>query len=151
MPYRRNYPRALAEVLDPPVRFRPAVIDAVMCFAHSKPYRGTIDERQQKFIALHRGLSALYAKSTTLTFGKLDDTDSGSSHYSPVSDEITLIGKLSVVTYLHEFAHCLGRDERQAVRWSANLFRHCFPRSFARCVAEGHMLRRNVTGYQSME
>jgi hypothetical protein len=51
-------------------------------------------------------------------------------------------GRLSVVTYLHEFAHALGRDERGACRWSINLFRRVFPEQFARLAASGHTLRR---------
>jgi hypothetical protein len=36
-----NYPATVAEVLDPPVRFRPTVLATVRRFARSKPYRGT--------------------------------------------------------------------------------------------------------------
>ena len=50
---------------------------------------------------------------------------------------------LSVLAYLHEFAHARGADERQACHWSINLFRRCFPRSFARCRAVGHTLVRD--------
>jgi hypothetical protein len=142
MPYSPNYPATVAEVLDPPVHFRPAVIEAVKRFARAKPYRGTCDERKQKFIALHHDLCSVYGKQTSLTFGVIDGSDSGSSFYRPATDSITLTGKLSAVTYLHEFAHALGRDERGAVRWSVNLFRLCFPRSFARCMTEDHTLRQ---------
>jgi hypothetical protein len=69
-------------------------------------------------------------------------THSGASNYRPACHTITLTGKLSVLTYLHEFAHARGADERQACRWSINLFRRCFPRSFARCRAVGHTLVR---------
>jgi hypothetical protein len=48
------------------------------------------------------------------------------------------------VTFLHEFAHARGFDERQACRWSINLFRRCFPRSFASCRQVGHTLVRNT-------
>lgn len=137
-----NYPSTVAEVLDPPVRFRPTVIAAVMRFARCKPYRGDLDRRKRKFLILHRSLCRAYGKRTRLTFGVLDGTDSGSSYFCPATDEITLNGKLSVVTMLHEFAHALGRDERGAVRWSVNLFRIGFPKSFARCLPVGHLLRR---------
>ena len=48
-----------------------------------------------------------------------------------------------MLTYLHEFAHARGYDERGACRWSLNLFRRCFPRSFARCRPVGHTLVRD--------
>jgi hypothetical protein len=141
MPYIADYPATLAEVLDPPVRFRPAVIEAVNGFARSKPYRGEMDEPKEKFRTLHDDLCRIYGNQTRLIFGIIDGSDSGSSHYCRFSDEIVLCGKLSVVTALQEFAHALGKDEREAARWSANLFRECFPRSFARCRTQGHMLR----------
>ena len=142
MSYQANYPATVAEVLDPPVRFRPSVVRAVKRFARSKPYRGTPDERRAKFVALHAALCSAYGKQTALAFGGLDGGDSGASNYRPATDLITVCGRLSVVTYLHEFAHALGRDEREAVRWSVNLFRVGFPRSFARCGQSGHMLRQ---------
>jgi hypothetical protein len=141
-PYQPNYPETVLEVLNPPVQFRPAVVEAVKAFAKSKPYRGTTEERMEKFLALHGELCRIYEKKTRLMFGDIDGGDSGGSYYRPSADTITVTGKLSVVTYLHEFAHALGRDERGAVRWSVNLFRLCFPRSFARCVSVGHVLRR---------
>ena len=146
MPYQPNYPATVAEVLDPPLRLRPTVVEAVKRFACSKPYRGRDDERKEKFIALHRDLCRIYRKRTRLAFGVLDGGDSGSSFYRPSADVITLNARLSVVTYLHEFAHALGRDERGAVRWSVSLFRECFPRSFARCQTDGHMLRGRSSG-----
>jgi hypothetical protein len=142
MSYQPNYPANVLDVLDPPVRFRPAVVVAVKQFARSKPYRGDLSARKTKFLALHLDLCGIYGKRTRLTFAALNGGDSGASHYCPAADEITLCGRLSVVTMLHEFAHALGRDERGAARWSVNLFRKCFPRSFARCCMHGHMLRR---------
>ena len=144
MPYRPNYPATVAEVLDPPLRFRPAALAAVQRFARSKPYRGTLVGRKLKVATLHDDLCATYAKQTVLAFDVLDGGDSGASHYLPSADLIVLSGRLSVVTYLHEFAHALGRDERGAVRWSVNLFRRCFPRSYSRCRTDGHVLRRCV-------
>ena len=139
---RYGYPQSVAEVLDPPVRFRSATSMAVKRFAMSRPWRGTIEQRKAKFRRLHRRLCRVYDKGTRLRFGPLDGECSGGSFYSPHDDLIELSGGLSVVTYLHEFAHALGRGERGACRWSLNLFRECFPRSFARCEHEGHMLRR---------
>ena len=109
-----------------------------------KPTTGTRGKGKAKFAALHAELCRAYGKTTTLGFSRLDESDSGSSHYRPAADSITLCGRLSVVTYLHEFAHALGRDEQGAVRWSVSLFRIGFPRSFARCGRDGHMLRRGA-------
>jgi hypothetical protein len=110
--------------------------------ARSKPWRGTPAERLTKFGDLNRALAAAYGiESPALSFSVTDPAGGrGNGCYSRWIHAIFLFGKLSVVTYLHEFAHARGMDERQAVRWSVNLFRRCFPRSFARCRAVGHVL-----------
>lgn len=141
--YTPNYPATVGEVLATPPRYKAATVRAVRELARSRPWRGHLDERCRKVEALHAELCRVYGKRTGL-FIHPDcgfDLDSGRSFYTPVRDLIVLTGRLSVVTYLHEFAHALGRDERGAVRWSVGLFRLCFPRSYARTRAVGHVLR----------
>ena len=145
MPYRRNYPATVAEVLDPAMTFKLAALRAMRAFARSKPWQGSIAQRKSKFRRLHRALADAYGIALPrLVFQNVEaDAPSGASSYCPATHTITLRGKLSVLTYLHEFAHARGADERQACRWSINLFRRCFPRSFARCRAVGHTLVRD--------
>jgi hypothetical protein len=144
MTYRANYPATVQEVLDPSLTFKPAALRAVRAFARSKPWRGTVAQRKEKFRRLNGALVLAYGiPQPRLVFQNVEArTDSGGSSYRPFAHTITLVGKLSVLTYLHEFAHARGADERQACRWSINLFRKCFPRSFARCRAVGHTLVR---------
>ena len=99
--------------------------------------------RKRRFYRLHREFCHIYGKEETkLIFGTLDGSCSGSSSYCPSTDTITLRGKLSVVTFLHEWGHVFGKDEHEACRWSINLFKRCFPDQFARCLQQGHMLLR---------
>jgi hypothetical protein len=154
MPYERlfrrtglagNYPATVAEVLDPAMKFVPAALVAVREFRRSKPWRGTVAERRAKFVRLNQALALAYGiPRPSLDFRGVEaGVHSGHSSYVRGSNTIILRGRLSVVTYLHEFAHARGADERQAVRWSINLFRRCFPRSFARCRQDGHTLIRD--------
>lgn len=138
-----NYPRTVAEVLDSKKQYKPAVLRAVRAFARSKPWRGTVPERQGKFRSLHAALAAAYGVPAPILVFETDDAvGSGASSYSPATDTIAVCGRLSVVTFLHEWGHRLfGRSERKAVSWSINLFRRCFPKSFAHCGHDGHMLR----------
>ena len=137
-----GYPETIAEVLDENMTFNPSALRAVKAFAESKPWRGTVDERREKFRQVNAALSAAYGISTpALGFADSSDGDSGSSFYRPSAHAITLTG-LSVVTLLHEFCHARKMGERSATRWSTNMFRRVWPRSFARCVQDGHMLRR---------
>jgi hypothetical protein len=139
MPYRPNYPASVAEVLDPAMTFRPAALRAVRALARSRPWRGSVAVRALKLQACLIELSAAYG----LRLPALSVVPGAADCYRPAAHEIVLGERLSVVTFLHEFAHARGHDERQACRWSLNLFRRCFPRSFARCRAVGHTLVRD--------
>lgn len=141
-----NYPRSVQDILVKDKKYKPQALKAVRRFAKSKPWRGSLSERQTKFRQLNHGLAEAYGiREPNLIFGQNvpDNSDSGSSCYIPSARAIILRGRLSVITYLHEFAHCLyGSDERIACRWSVNLFRRCFPRSWQKIRFDGHMVRR---------
>jgi hypothetical protein len=139
MPYRANYPATVREVLDPDRKYRPAALRAVRALRCAGAWRGTLAERQRNVARLHRRLCRAYRLRVGLVFVNGAGSSGGSS-YSPKDRTIRLRGRLSVVTYLHEFAHARGYDERRACAWSINLFARCFPRSFARCRQVGHML-----------
>lgn len=136
-----DYPEMVIEIIDDAMRFKLATLKALRQFAASRPWRGSISERKEKFRKLHLALSSAYGFSEPeLVFGPIDGSSSGASHYIRPMHQIVLVGKLSVVTYLHEFAHARGMGERDACRWSVNLFRRTFPRQYARLVHVGHTL-----------
>jgi hypothetical protein len=138
----RDYPKTVAEVIDDRMRFKPAVLTALRAFKASHPWRGSFEQRHEKFRKLYADLSAAYnIKPPRLIFGNDHVSDSGRSAYLPQMRTVILRGRLSVVTALHEYAHVLGKDERGACMWSLNLFKRCWPRLFARCRHEGHMVR----------
>src|SRR4051794_27713666 len=144
MPYRQNYPATVAEVLDPSIKFPPEALRAVKKLARSKPWLGTYAERRAKFEMLIHDLSAAYRISCPrIICDGIDGGGSGRSCYIPRLHTIVLRGRLSVVSALHEFGHALGKDERKACRWSINLFRRCFPRSWQRVRFDGHMVRKD--------
>lgn len=137
-----DYPATVSEVLDDAKTYRPAAIAAVKAFARSKPWQGDLSERQVKFRVLHQALCLAYGIQPTLIFQNDESKCSGGSSFALASNAIRLTGRLSVVSFLHEFAHARGMNEKQACRWSINLFRRCFPKSWSRCRFEGHMVRR---------
>ncbi len=138
-----NYPETVIEVLDDEMRFRPTTLRAVRAFASSKPWRGSLEKREEKFLRLNHDLaSSCEIPEPDLRFGRIDGTSSRGSYYRPSAHGIVMTGKLSVVTYLHEFGHAMGKDEADACRWSVNLFRRCFPRQYSRLVHRGHTLVR---------
>jgi hypothetical protein len=140
-----HYPESVASVLDDTMRYRPLAIRALKRFARRKPWRGSYAERREKFTTLVRNLAAAYGiPCPQVICDGSDGGDSGRSCYVPASNTIILRGRLSVVTALHEFGHALGKDEREACRWSVNLFRKCFPQSWRRAQFDGHMIRRGT-------
>lgn len=128
------YPRTVAEVLDDTITYRPAVLAAMRTFRRARPWVGTPRARGAKLRALNDALALAYGIDAPRL-----RTGGTAASYSPGTHTITL-DRLSVVTFLHEFGHALGKNERQTCRWSINLFRRVFPRSFARLRARGHML-----------
>lgn len=141
MPYRANYPRTVAEILNPRMRFNRLALAAVRAFARSRPYRCNTGRRGILIDCLNTKLARAYGIAAPNIVYRWSNGSSGSSSYNPRRHTITLRGRFSVVTYLHEFCHARGFDERQAVRFSVNLFAKCFPRSFARCRQVGHTLQ----------
>ena len=137
-----EYPPTVAECLDDSMRFRVSTLNALRMYRSLKPWRGDDRERERKLRVLHEALCIIYRVVVPLVV-ECGGGDSGGSSYNGINRTITLRGRLSVVTYLHEFAHALGKlDEREACRWSINLFRRVFPREFDRLAHDGHTLRR---------
>ena len=138
MPHQDNYPATVAEVLDDRATFLPDALRAVKRFRRTKPWQGGGEERLAKLWILNGELARAY----DIPEPRLTVALRGGDWYNKASHVICLSPRLSVVTFLHEFAHARGMDERRACRWSLNLFRRCFPRSFARCRQVGHTLVR---------
>lgn len=144
MSYKPNYPDTVEEILQDR-KYNPDVLRAMKRFRRSKPFRGTYQERKEKFRVLFEDLKAIYGKSELgLTLPRTESNDYGNGSYSPAGKHISLYGRLSVITFLHEFGHALGKDERKACQWSVNLFKRIFPKSFERCSFDGHMVRRGT-------
>jgi hypothetical protein len=140
-----DYPDTVAEILRPNIRYRRGVLPLLREFKARHPWRGSVERREALFRFLIDGLAGIYGIPRP-RFRFIDVSVSaqpgvsGSSYYSPALHEIGIIGKASVVTTLHEFAHALGKGERGATLWSVNLFRRVFPRQYNRLTTRGHML-----------
>jgi hypothetical protein len=137
------YPKTVAEVLNDQMTFRPAALTALRAFKASRPWRGSLDDRHQKFKTIHSALCEAYSLNPPprLIFGNDHASCSGNSCFIPAMNVIILRGRLSVVSYLHEFGHARGMTERAAAAFSINLYRRIWPKLFARCIHDGHMLR----------
>jgi hypothetical protein len=129
------------EIIDESMTFRPDVLRAMREFRRSKPWRGTFAERCEKFERLNREIAEAYGMQPPVLIlpESEDHAAPGNGGVGQMRDgrmAIGLSGHLSVITYLRMFAYVRGCDEERAIRWSVNLFRRVFPRSFAGCRLE---------------
>lgn len=140
----RDYPASLDEVIRD-VKYKRETLAALRRFKRSNPWKGTFPVRLGKFIELHNDLCDIYGVNVELFIDPsiLENSHSGRSNFNPALNTITLYGKLSVLTFLHEWGHVLkGTSEYEACIWSVNLFRRVFPDNFNRLRdnARGHFL-----------
>ena len=131
------------------------LIEVLKKWRDMKVWRGSIEERKEKFRWLHEQLKQIYnvPEDLSLEFGEITGKpgSSGASYYDPVSHTIYLTGRLSVITYLHEFAHALGFNQEYAVKWSMGLFKLIFPKSYSRLVNIGNGLVVSSRDIENME
>jgi hypothetical protein len=113
--------------------FKPEVLEATKAYARSKPWKGTQAERQEKLMTLHTALCAAYELTLGLKF--IDIRDANLHGGMAISGRganraIVITGKVSVINYLHAFTKARGAGQRECYKWSLNLFKRCFPKSF---------------------
>ena len=138
---------SVEDVLDDSVRLNPEATAALKAFRSAKPWRGTFAERCGKFTALHAALAPVYGLEVRLVLPRTETPERpGNGGFFPADapgvpeayrGAVVLTGKLSVVTYLHCLGKARGMNRREACRWSINVFRKIFPRSFGAASTDG--------------
>lgn len=116
------------------------ILQALAEFKAEGPWSGKIREKEMKFAKLFVKLRNILELpgDWTLRFEishyYRDWTDSGASNCNYSTHIITLKGRLSVLTFLHEVAHALFQDhnELHAHEWSEQLFELAFPEQWAK-------------------
>jgi hypothetical protein len=130
------------------------VIAATKAYARSKPWRGTIEERQAKLQTYHQALCAAYGVTIELEFQAINAVAPiGGLYVTPDRSKIVLQTKISLVNYLHAFTKARGAGKRECFVWSINLFKRYFPKSFDRAEKVGPYLlsRGTQTRLQAAE
>lgn len=119
--------------------FPEAVITALKEFKRNHKYSMLPGDMQAREEAMRQMLAvfctALNIQPVEMRSFDLSLTgNSAPSYYDSIERCITMIGKLSVITFLHEFAHALNPEggEDFARMWSLTLFRKVYPKSFER-------------------
>lgn len=138
----------VAGLIDEDFAVSEETLAALRAFKASRPYRGTLEERQAKFQALHAELCRVYERPALKLCFALGDAEAehGDGAYSARREKLRMQARLSVVTYLHIFSLSLDRNKHQAFRWSLNLFRLIYPVLFERCQKVGPYLYAPARG-----
>ena len=119
--------------------FKPDALRAIKALARTKPWKGEWNTRFDAMSKCLRAICKAYdLEPWQLTHVGAKSGCSGASQLRSRLKRVELRGRLSVVTMLHLFAKarfgCTDQAAHvRAIRWSATVFKRCFPISFSRC------------------
>jgi len=122
---------------------RESVIKILKEFKTLNPWQGTYGMKSDKYIWLFRklrklfgleGLKLIIAIPTEIKYYY----SSGSSTYG--NNTIVLRGRFSVITFLHEFGHALGMNQKETIEWSCGLFKEVFPEKWKKLTQQGGLM-----------
>ena len=139
------------QILSEEVSYPQPVINALRVFKRSHRIGSESDESRLLGMGqLAHDVSVAYTCPVpAVRMQNINGLSSGSSSYDGATHTITMRGKLSIITFLHELAHSIpvinGPSsidcEHNCRVWSINLFKRVYPRAFARLqVTNGYML-----------
>jgi hypothetical protein len=108
-----DYPADISQLDLENIEYPRAAIHAIKRLARSRPWSGTVEERQRKLLRVVADLAAAHGTSVPRVIFDLRGPNSDSSHYCPSTKTIVLRGPSpSVITTLHEsYHHILGSSE----------------------------------------
>lgn len=111
-------------------RFSAEALEAMKEFRRGKPWRGSMEERRKKLLALHQRMQQVYGLDCLLEFRPARYLAAWDGH-------AMYLGHPSVVSYLFLLARARELRPREAFVWAITLFARIFPRSWERCEVVG--------------
>ena len=142
MPRQPRYPSAASFVNDA-AEFTPEILEALRAYARSKPWHGDREQQLDKLRVLHAALCQ--CSDLTCELAEAPMAVPGRFAvciYHAATNTIYTAGRLSVVSYLFAFAGALcGDDHARRMTFAVNLYKRCFPRSFAAADLTGPYVR----------
>lgn len=136
--------------MTPVSTFKLGAVAALKKFKAEKTFRKTDAERLESMRELVKELSKVYGIPHPLVDTEdIDGSFSGESTYHPYFNIITMRGKLSIITLLHEFGHALkGKSETKAQSWAVGLFKKVYPKQFEKLETDGHFFKSPIGGLE---
>lgn len=118
---------------------------ALQQFCDALPWQGTRLARIKKYVRLHNKINAALNLNVGLAINVVISqkgrtrASSSRSSYNASNNRITLNGKLSAITFFHEWMHAIGYGQSDAVLHSNELFAQFFPEQASRLITIGDM------------
>jgi len=138
-------PSYLEQIHATPMEYHPHIIEALKTFKRNHRLGNESNEARLAGmqVLLEEISSAQRITAPELIMRNIDGSDSGDSNYNPADHRITMLGKLSIITFLHEIGHAVFQyDEHMARVWSIKLFKKVYPKAYARLeVHNGFVLK----------
>ena len=132
------------EILKIPVSFKDKTHEVIKVWSKKYLPEWKVQNTKWKHMALFaliQGLCKAYDKPCNIQSG--DEYAYGTSNGTLYVDK----NKASILSVLHEFGHHLyGPSELSACRWSVQLFKISFPKTYESLVWDGHMLKKKHMG-----
>ena len=116
------------------------VIETLTTTYKDKFWQDKIKTRKETIQNLHSEMNRIFNKEIALNMDSIPHyynqwTTSSNSRYERYTDTIVLDGKISLITYLHEYGHALGfKKESQAQQFSIYIFEKAYPDKFAKLI-----------------
>lgn len=144
---RWQYPDSVKECINEELKYKSGTYAAIKKYRASGPWKGTLTEQESKMRLLNYELAKVYKiPEPRLVF--VDKFPSGPCCFPTSNPAVIMMQPVeetntySVVAYLHEFGHAMGKGERATCIWSLNLFKRFWPKTFNNLDQVGHMLYR---------
>jgi len=117
------------------------IISALNTASTNRFWEGTISERKQNFRYLHiyitnivfPEMAGMALNMNNISHWYRNWHASGESNYNTMNNTITLNGRLSMITYLHEIGHAIeeiGMSQSKAQEFAISIFKEAYPKKF---------------------
>ena len=103
-------------------------------------WEGKIQDRKDAMKELNTDMNEIFGLEVKLItkhiphFYRLWER-SDNSQYDTISKTITLRGRISLITYLHEYGHALGLNQEMSQAFATHIFERAYPEKLANLIA----------------
>jgi hypothetical protein len=133
-------------VLEEKIVFADDLVEAIREFKSLNPWKQDAEGTKNCFHLLNKRLNELFKKDTVLAFVQCYTDIMEIQTGLHEGQHAVYLSKPSLITYLHEYGHGLGKDDHETTKWSVQLFKLVFPIAFEKLEWDGMNLVKKEVG-----